>query len=348
MNEQETIIEIRNLLEKAQNPLFIIDDDPDGVCAYLVLKKYINKGNFLLVKSAPVISEEFLSYAAKHNPDLIIILDIANVSEEFLHGNNVPIVWIDHHEPRKTNATYYNPRNYDDSVYVPTSECAYNIVQNYQWLAGIGIMEDWKIPPFMDNLLKDYPDLVHPTDSPGYLRFETPYGKIGMMVRAALKGSVNDSNDIIKLLEQVESPYDFEKYPEKYKPILKKYYTMKEELDCLLTYAEEGGEHNEHFIIFTYHHTGQYALTGLIAEILNYRHPGKLVLVAREKDGVYRLAARASKGDINSALQSAFKGTSGRGGGHYLSCGGSIDEKEFDTFIAQFKQEWLTQIEQLK
>ena len=34
------IQEIRGFLEKAENPLFLFDDDPDGLTSYLLLKKH--------------------------------------------------------------------------------------------------------------------------------------------------------------------------------------------------------------------------------------------------------------------------------------------------------------------
>lgn len=348
MKEQELIEEIRNVLEKAEKPLFIIDDDPDGVCAYLLLKKYLKKGEFVLVKSAPIIGEEFLEHVHKKQPDVIIILDIANVSEEFLDGTRTPIVWIDHHEPKHPkNALYYNPRNYDDEAYVPTSECAWNIVQDYDWIAAIGIMEDWKIPPFIDRLIKEYPDLIRKTENPGELRFATEFGRVGMIIRASLKGQDADCRTCIKLFENITSPYDFEKQPDKYMLPLKKYHDMKRELDSLLEDADKKAEKTKDMIIYGYRHVGVYALTGILAEYLSYLNPDKLVLIGREKGGYYRMAIRAKRGDINVALQRAFEGSAGRGGGHKLSCGGSIPSHEFEDFIGKFKIEWKTQIEQL-
>lgn len=348
MKETELISLIQTKLQQAEKPLFIIDDDPDGVCAYLLLKKYMKKGEFVLVKSAPIISEEFLEHVEKKEPDLIIILDIANVSEEFLKGANKPIIWIDHHEPQQEHgAIYYNPRKYDDNIYVPTSECAWNIVQDHKWIAGIGIMEDWKIPPFIDELIKEYPDLIRKTTNPGELRFDTGYGRIGTIIRASLKGSEADSIRCIRLFEMLKTPYDMDNEPEKYLLPLKKYRDLSYELENLVDDAEKKAEKTKDMIIYIYEHVGLYALTGILAEILSYKHPDKLILVARGKGGHYRMAIRAKKGDINFALQRSFEGTGGRGGGHKLSCGGSIPENELDDFLGKFKIEWKTQIEQL-
>ena len=347
MTEQEIIEKTRTALKEAKNPLFIIDDDPDGLCAYLVLKKYINKGQFLLVKTSPHVTEEFLTRIKPYEADLIIILDVANVSKEFIDEVGVPLIWIDHHQIQNAgNAIYYNPRIWNQNAYVPTSECAWNITQENDWIAALGIMEDWKIPPMIDSLIEKYPDLLMKTDNPGDLRFNSGYGEIGMMLRAALKGYVQDAVECIRLLEEAETPYDFQNNTEKYELLLTKFKGMKEELDSLVKEAEKVGEKSEEFIIFAYKHVGRHALTGLVAEILAYRNPEKMIIVAREKDGFYRMAFRGRKADVNTVLQRALEGTTGHGGGHAQACGGSVPTNEFDDFISSYKQEWLTDIEQ--
>ena len=60
MTREKQIEEFREYLKKAENPLFLFDDDPDGISSYLLLKKYIGKGKGVMVKAKPVVSEEFL------------------------------------------------------------------------------------------------------------------------------------------------------------------------------------------------------------------------------------------------------------------------------------------------
>jgi len=45
MINKEEINEIKNQLESSQNPLFLFDNDADGLCSFLILKRCINRGH---------------------------------------------------------------------------------------------------------------------------------------------------------------------------------------------------------------------------------------------------------------------------------------------------------------
>ena len=81
---KEQIAEIREELSKSVNPLFFFDDDADGVCSYLLLKKYIKEGNGVIVKSVPKIDKSFLNRIVEYNADKVFILDIAIVEQDFI------------------------------------------------------------------------------------------------------------------------------------------------------------------------------------------------------------------------------------------------------------------------
>ena len=44
MLTEKQIIEIREHLEKAQNPIFFFDNDYDGLTSYLQLRRHIGRG----------------------------------------------------------------------------------------------------------------------------------------------------------------------------------------------------------------------------------------------------------------------------------------------------------------
>ncbi|MEK9185033.1 MAG: hypothetical protein AAB866_02620 [Patescibacteria group bacterium] len=44
MLTEKQINEIKEHLEKAQNPVFFYDNDPDGLCSFLLLQRYIDDG----------------------------------------------------------------------------------------------------------------------------------------------------------------------------------------------------------------------------------------------------------------------------------------------------------------
>ena len=111
MIPKKKLKEMREYLQKAENPLFFYDDDPDGLCSYLLFKKFINKGKGIIVKSVPILDERFARKVKEYSPDVVFILDMPDVTQDFIDKVSVPIVWLDHHQPVKRKGVhYYNPR----------------------------------------------------------------------------------------------------------------------------------------------------------------------------------------------------------------------------------------------
>ena len=87
-------------MEKAQNPIFFFDNDPDGLCSFLLLQRYIGRGKGIAIKSFPEMTDEYFRRVMELNADYIFILDKPVVSKEFfeeVEKFNIPVVWIDHH-----------------------------------------------------------------------------------------------------------------------------------------------------------------------------------------------------------------------------------------------------------
>ena len=100
MLTKKQIDEIRQHLDKAQNPVFFFDNDPDGLCSFLLLQRYIERGKGVPIKSFPELTEDYFRKVNELNADYIFILDKPVVSQEFfkrVEEINMPIVWIDHH-----------------------------------------------------------------------------------------------------------------------------------------------------------------------------------------------------------------------------------------------------------
>ena len=93
------IEELRTHLKTAENPLFFYDDDPDGICSYLLLKKYVEKGKGVILKASPRLDINLKRKLEEHYPDKIFVLDIPIITQEFIDIAKSPIYWIDHHPP---------------------------------------------------------------------------------------------------------------------------------------------------------------------------------------------------------------------------------------------------------
>ena len=92
MITKKQIEEIRGYLNKAENPLFFFDDDPDGLCSYLILKKYIGKGKGVVLKTKPILEEGFYMKIQEYNPDYVFILPW-NLKDEIIEQMNYINNW---------------------------------------------------------------------------------------------------------------------------------------------------------------------------------------------------------------------------------------------------------------
>ena len=104
--------EIKSYIEKSENPLIFFDDDSDGLCSYLLIKKYFDKGKGILVTHS-ILDESYLKKVQEYNPDLILLLDKHGISQDLIDKVNVPIIWVDHHPIEKVE---YKTQQPDDSV----------------------------------------------------------------------------------------------------------------------------------------------------------------------------------------------------------------------------------------
>ena len=59
MLTQTQINEIREHLDKAQNPLFFFDNDNDGLISFLLLRRFIDTGKGIAVKGAHSLGKSY-------------------------------------------------------------------------------------------------------------------------------------------------------------------------------------------------------------------------------------------------------------------------------------------------
>lgn len=339
MIPEKKLKEIRNYLQKSENPLFFFDDDLDGVSSFLLLKKYIDRGSGVIVKGSASLSESYLKSVKKYNPDIIFVLDKPLIDQEFIDKVHVPIVWIDHHPPAKVlGVHYYNPRleNQEDSTTV--SYWCYKTTDGEQWMAALGIVGDWRVPDFLLNLKKKYPDLFDNVKTQPELLFKTNFGKICKLVSFLLKGKTSDVKQNIELLSKIKTPYElFDPKTEQGKFLLKRAEKIEKEYNELLEKAV-ASKTKEKFLIFTYPST-KTSFTGELSNELLFKFKNKIIFVGREKGSRIKFSLRSSIMKILVPLQKALQGINGYGGGHEYACGGNISKEDFTKFIENFKKE---------
>ncbi|MDP2909431.1 MAG: DHH family phosphoesterase [Nanoarchaeota archaeon] len=339
MITEKQIEEIKGFLQKSENPLFFFDDDADGLCSFLLLKKYIDRGKGVVIKSAPFLDASFLRKIEEYSPDVVFVLDKPNISEDFISGVHVPLVWIDHHSPVDVKGVkYFNPRVRDHNVYLPTSYICYQVVKQNLWIAMCGAVGDWLIPDFMDEFMAAYPGLVEKTDNPGDILFKQPLGELIKMMSFILKGKTSDVNTCISILSKIESPYELlNKTTSRAKFMYKKFDNINKEYKGLLDSAVKSAS-DDNLLVF-YYPSKQMSFTGDLSNELSYLFPDKLVIVGRRKNDEFRLSLRSKKHKLPKIIEKALEGVEGYGGGHEYACGGNIKAKDIDKFVANLRRQ---------
>lgn len=334
------ILEIRGFLERAENPLYFFDDDPDGLTAYLLLKKKYKKGHGTCVKSSPKSEIVYSAAYRKHKPDLVVILDKPKMSQEALDEFNVPVVWIDHHQlVERDGVNYYNPMAGESPDNRPTSYWAYRVVEENEWIALIGIIGDWNVPE-KDIVEKfNYPELLSDAKTVEEMMFDTEFGKLIKIFSFVMKGSNESMDDCINGLEEIDDLKDIlEKKSEMGKVILEKYERLNKEYEALLKSALEQEGEGEVYV-YTYVEDRN-SFTGNLSNELLHKLKSEVIIIGREKDGDFRLSLRSKGKPIRPILNRALEEVGGYGGGHDMACGASVKVQDFPKFIEIIKREY--------
>ncbi|MFH1134098.1 MAG: DHH family phosphoesterase [Nanoarchaeota archaeon] len=324
---------IRNAAETAQRPLYLFDDDPDGLCSYLQFYRKIREGKGIIVKTTPHITTKFLHFIEENGPDKIFILDIAIVDQAFIDEAKVPVIILDHHEPRDYHgATYFNPRN--DGGNVPISAVCYDLFKSDLWFATVGAVSDWHLPSFIDEFAAKYPDLMGEKDVEQLL-FHSKIGTLARVLSFNLKGKSEDVRKSLNVLAKIDSPYDIlEQRTPQGKFIWKRYLAANkvyEELHLRATQDVVGS-----FLVFIYG-DDRLSLSKDLANHLLHDHPDKVIIIGRRRSGYYKLSTRAKFLDLKPIVAESLKGLDGFGGGHEHACGVVINENDYNEWLKRFK-----------
>ena len=335
------IQQIKENLDNCKNPLFFFDDDQDGLCSFLQFYRYKKEGKGIIVKTTPKLGSIFVNKVQEYQPDKIFILDVAVVEQDFLDEMKVPVIWIDHHGPFKgNNVKYFNPRisKWEDNH--PTSYMCYQVVNQDMWLAAIGCVADWFIPPFIKDFKKEFSDLLDkPYKMPGDIIYNTKLGHLIRIFSFVLKGKTNDVMKNVKVLTRIENPNEILNQETSQGRFIYKHYEQVNRLyeplikDVLKT-AEKT---RDKLILFTYKDDRSSFTSDLSNEII-YRYPDKVVLIGREKNDEMKCSLRASKIVLPPLIEKCLVGLNGFGGGHEHACGLNIKTADFDEFLRRFKE----------
>ena len=338
MLTSKEIKEIKESLKNSKNPLFFIDDDPDGICSYLILKKHINKGKVVLVKSTPILTEQYLRKVEERSPDHIFVLDVPIITQEFIDQAHTKITHIDHHPIiKRNNLNYYNPLKNNPEDNTSTSALCYQITNENLWLATIGSISDFQIPEYLDEFNKKYPNIIDiKSTNPGDFKFKTKLKELIRLFELILKNPTNEIYRCLSILEKIESPYELlNKETSRAKYLFKKIQNKEKEYLTLLEKSKKT-KVEDNLLLFKYPSTKNSFTTELSNELIHISE-AKVVIVAREKDKKIKMSIRSKKINLKPILDKSMKSFKSTYGGHDYACGATLESENFNEFIDRFK-----------
>ena len=152
-----------------------------------------------------------------------------------------------------------------------------------------------------------------------------------------LKGKTEDVKKSFKIMTRLKDPYEvLNQTTSQGKFIYKRYEKINEAYQNLKKQVKVT---KDPLIIFKYKEA-RFSFTGDLSNELLYRHPDKIILIAREKSGEYKCSLRSSKNIIITPIvKKALVGIKGYGGGHEHACGVCVDVDDFDRFVENFRKE---------
>lgn len=344
MDEQQYATKIYQLLEHANNPLYLFDDDVDGLCSYLILDHHFDgKGRGRTIKTGPQVSELFVRYIHEQGADVVVILDKAGISEEFIALCPVPIIWIDHHQLAQdipSTVLYYNPIRFDKPT-LPTSYWSYRIVEQPNellWLAYAGCISDWQVADDLDKKAREqFGELLDTYTHPPDILFDSPFGEVIRIMLMCLKGASSDVKRSIQALKKIKSPHQLLDASDRVGSFLQRRVArINQEYQQLLCVSERSVSEDP-LIVFEYDQQTT-SLTAHLSNQLLHKYPHKVIVVARRKDDEYRCSLRCSPPlDIRDILEQLIGEVQGYGGGHQQACGACIKQDDFHHFIDQLR-----------
>lgn len=339
MISAEKINEFREILSSAHRPLFLFDDDPDGLASFLVLYRMVKAGTGWPIKGA-VINERTANRVNQYGPDLVVVLDKAEIEQEFIDAVQTKIIWLDHHKPMKRkNVFYINPQIDDLGDDTATSYWAWKITKNDVWIAAVGLISDWQMLPkdmheeFYSKYAKLLPKKIkNPQDA----LFREEIGKLAKIFSFNLKGKSDEVSGSVKIFSRLEDPFDLlEGKTAQARVALKRYEQHLKRYEDILNSVQVT---EDKLILFQYSGNENSYTTDLSNELL-FKYPDKVIIVARESNNSLKCSLRSGKIRIDTILEKVLCSINGTGGGHHHACGAVIPSEQFETFIELIREE---------
>ena len=168
--------------------------------------------------------------------------------------------------------------------------------------------------------------------------FASPLARLVKLLSFNLKGKTAEVQKSILTLTRIKSLEELnEGASAGARFLLKKYEHVNVTYEALFARAKKAAT-DDSIVIFMYEED-TLSLTKDLANELLYTYPEKVIILGREKSGELRISLRSAKYELPQALQQAFHGLQGRGGGHEHACGASVKKEDFSQFVENLRRE---------
>jgi len=338
------INEIKEHLERAQNPVFFFDNDPDGLCSFLLLRRYIERGKGVAIKSFPDLTEGYFRKIDELKADYVFILDKPVVSREFLEKveqRNIPTVWIDHHDVQieaPDFVSYYNPVLNEDGKNEPVTYLCYKITQRREdmWIAVVGCIYDNFIPDFYSEFEKDYFDLsVIGYKNAFDIFYKSEIGKVVKIFSFGLKDRTTNVVNMLRFLLQVKSPREVLEEGKKNYYMHKRFKQIESRYQKFLSKAMSLSIHAGKILFFQY--GGDMSISSDLANALRYKFPKKIIVVCYISGAKVNVSVRGKNvRDLIAKVVEGFEGATS--GGHEDAVGAKISVGDLEMFREKLKE----------
>lgn len=337
MLTQKQVKEIREHLNNSQNPLFLFDNDADGLCSFLLLQRFLGRGKGIPVKSYPSMNKDYLRRAKELNADYIFILDKPLVEEDFFEEAakiNIPIVWIDHHETQNKIPDfvhYYNPLFNKEKSNEPVTNLCYQISGRKEdlWIEIIGCISDKFLPGDYFIFKKKFPELAADSSKPFDIFYKSEIGKITKILGFALKDRITNVVKMLKFLIKAKSPYDILNEKTENHTIHKRFSEIDKKYSRLLEKAKKIAENSKKILFFQY--GGDLSISSELSNELSYVFPDKIIIVVRINGATASFSARGKK--VRDIILKCIENIpNSRGGGHEDAVGGQMKTENIENF----------------
>ncbi len=338
MLTKKQIKEIKEHLERAQNPLFFFDNDPDGLCSFLLLRRYLGRGKGVVVKSYPDLAKDYFRKINELNADYVFILDKPVVSQEFwqeVEKINIPCVWIDHHYIDRKEIPefvyYYNPMFNKKKNNEPVTYLCYQVSKKKEdlWIAVVGCISDKFFPDFYKKFRKKYPDFAIKSKSAFEINYASPLRKLVDMFSFGLKDRTTNVMNMLRFLIKAKSPYEvLEESPKNYS-MHQRFNQINSKYHKFLSKATELGGNSGRLLFFKF--GGDLSISADLANELSYLFPDKIIVVAYDAGIKANISMRGE--NVRDIVLKAIEGLeNATGGGHENAVGAKVMIKDLEKF----------------